>query len=90
MTREKGKHLSRENREVIEAGIRGGDPARAIAKRIDASPSTVDAAPTKPAPAKASSSPKTGDLSPLAIGGLALAALLGAGALAMSLARRRA
>jgi len=41
MTRKKGKHLSRENREVIEAGIRGGDPARAIAKRIDASPSTV-------------------------------------------------
>ena len=50
----------------------------------------ADAAPTKPAPAKASSSPKTGDLSPLAIGGLALAALLGAGALALSLARRRA
>lgn len=43
------------------------------------------AAPTKPAPAKASSSPKTGDLSPLALGGL-----LGAGALALSLARRRA
>ena len=41
MTRKKGKHLSRENREVIEAGIRNGDSARAIAKRIDASPSTV-------------------------------------------------
>ena len=40
--------------------------------------------------ASASSTPKTGDLSPLAIGGLALAALLGAGALALSLARRRA
>ena len=41
MTRKKGKHLSRENREVIEAGIRNRDSARAIAKRIDASPSTV-------------------------------------------------
>lgn len=41
MTRMKGKHLSRENREVIEAGIRSRDSARAIAKRIDASPSTV-------------------------------------------------
>ena len=41
MTRKKGKHLSRENREVIEAGIRDGDSARAIAKRIGASPSTV-------------------------------------------------
>lgn len=41
MTRKKGKHLSRENREVIEAGIRSRDSARAIAKRIDASPSTV-------------------------------------------------
>ena len=41
MTRKKGKHLSRENREVIEAGIRNGDSSRAIAKRIDVSPSTV-------------------------------------------------
>lgn len=41
MTRKKGKHLSRENREVIESGVRNGDSARAIAKRIDASPSTV-------------------------------------------------
>lgn len=41
MPRKKGKHLSRENREVIEAGIRSCDSARAIAKRIDASPSTV-------------------------------------------------
>lgn len=41
MTRSKGKHLSRENREVIEAGIRNRDSARAIAKRIDVSPSTV-------------------------------------------------
>lgn len=41
MTRNKGKHLSKENREVIEAGIRNGDSARTIAKRIDTSPSTV-------------------------------------------------
>ena len=41
MPRRKGKHLSRENREVIEAGIRNRDSARAIAKRLDASPSTV-------------------------------------------------
>lgn len=41
MPRRKGKHLSRENREVIEAGIRNHDSARTIAKRIDASPSTV-------------------------------------------------
>ena len=41
MPRRKGKHLSRENREVIEAGIRNHDSARAIARRIDASPSTV-------------------------------------------------
>ena len=38
--------------------------------------------------ASASAAPKTGDLSPLALGGLALAALLGAGALALA-ARRR-
>lgn len=41
MTRSKGKRLSRENREVIEAGIRDGDSSRSIAKRIGASPSTV-------------------------------------------------
>ena len=41
MAKEKGKHMSRENREVIESGIRAGDAARAIAKRIDVSPSTV-------------------------------------------------
>ena len=41
MAKTKGKHMSRENREVIEAGIRSGDSARAIAKRIDVSPSTV-------------------------------------------------
>ena len=41
MTRKKGKHLSRENREVIESGVRDGDSARAIANRIDASTSTV-------------------------------------------------
>ena len=41
MTRKKGKHLSKENREVIESGVRNGDSARSIAKRIGASPSTV-------------------------------------------------
>lgn len=41
MTKAKGKHLSKENREVIESGIRNCDSARAIAKRIDVSPSTV-------------------------------------------------
>ncbi|MBQ3302649.1 MAG: helix-turn-helix domain-containing protein [Eggerthellaceae bacterium] len=41
MTREKGKHLSKENREAIESGVRNGDSARAIARRIDVSPSTV-------------------------------------------------
>lgn len=37
----KGKHLTKENREVIEAGIRGVDSARQIAKRIDVHASTV-------------------------------------------------
>lgn len=37
----KGKHLTKENREVIESGIRSKDPARRIAKRIDVSASTV-------------------------------------------------
>lgn len=41
MPKAKGKHLSRENREVIESGVRDGDSARAVAKRIDVSPSTV-------------------------------------------------
>ena len=41
MTRKKGKHLSRGNREVIESGIRNGDSSRTIAKRIGVSPSTV-------------------------------------------------
>jgi len=41
MTKKKGKHLSREDREVIESGIRNGDSSRAIAKRIGVSPSTV-------------------------------------------------
>ena len=41
MAKAKGKHLSRENREVIESGVRNGDSARAIARRIDVSPSTV-------------------------------------------------
>lgn len=41
MPENKGKHLTKENREVIEDGIRNGDSARAIAKRIDVSPSTI-------------------------------------------------
>jgi len=55
------------------------------------SPAAAAKAPRTGAESKASASaaPKTGDLSPLALGGLAIAALLGAGALALSLARRR-
>ena len=58
---------------------------------VKAAGSPVQAAktPKTGAESKASSTPKTGDLSPLALGGLAIAALLGAGALALSLARRR-
>ena len=41
MPKKKGKHMSKENREVIESGVRAGDSARAIARRIDVSPSTV-------------------------------------------------
>ncbi len=41
MTKIKGSHLSKENREVIEAGIRNHVSARTIAKRISVSPSTV-------------------------------------------------
>jgi IS30 family transposase len=41
MPESKGKHLSKENREVVEAGIRDGDSARKIAKRMDVSASTV-------------------------------------------------
>ena len=41
MSRIKGKHLSRENREVIESGIRNLESARTIAKKICVSPSTV-------------------------------------------------
>lgn len=41
MPRVKGKHLSKENREVIEEGIRDGASARAIARRIDVNASTV-------------------------------------------------
>jgi IS30 family transposase len=41
MPESKRKHLSKENREVIEEGIRAGDSARKIAKRIDVSASTV-------------------------------------------------
>lgn len=37
----KSKHMSRENREVIESGLKAGDSARRIAARIDVSPSTV-------------------------------------------------
>ena len=41
MPKPKGKHLSKENREVIEIGIRNHDSARAIAKRLDVNASTV-------------------------------------------------
>lgn len=41
MPRSKGKHLSKENREVIESGIRDVDSARKIAKRLDVNVSTV-------------------------------------------------
>ena len=39
--------------------------------------------------ASASATPKTGDLSPLAVAGIALVGLLAAGGIALSLARRR-
>lgn len=41
MPEEKGRHLTKENREVIETGIRERDSSRKIAKRIDVSASTV-------------------------------------------------
>ena len=41
MAKETGKHMTRENREVIEDGIRKGDSARLIARRIGFSPSSV-------------------------------------------------
>ena len=41
MPASKGKHLTKENREVIEFGIKNKDSARTIAKRIDVSPSTI-------------------------------------------------
>lgn len=41
MTKSQGKHLNRENREVIELGIDRHDSARKIAKMIGVSPSTV-------------------------------------------------
>jgi IS30 family transposase len=41
MPESKGKHLSKENREAVEDGIRTGDSARKIAKRIGVSASTV-------------------------------------------------
>lgn len=41
MSKTKGKHLTKENREVIEVGIRDVESCRKIAKRIDVSASTV-------------------------------------------------
>jgi len=41
MPEHKGSHLSKEDRESIEEGLRAGESARSIAKRIGASPSTV-------------------------------------------------
>jgi IS30 family transposase len=41
MPKPKGRHLSKEDREVVEEGIRAGDSARRIAKRIGVSASTV-------------------------------------------------
>ena len=41
MPENKGKHLTLEDREVIEDGIRDGKSCRAIAKRLHVSPSTV-------------------------------------------------
>lgn len=41
MTGKNGRHLSGESREAVEAGIRNGDSARAIAKRIGAGPSAA-------------------------------------------------
>lgn len=41
MAKSRGKHLCKEQREVIEDGIRAGDSARSIARRIGVSPSTV-------------------------------------------------
>ena len=41
MPRGKGKHLARENREVIESGVRDGDSASRIGARIDRGASTV-------------------------------------------------
>lgn len=41
MPKSKGMHLTRANREVIEEGLREGKSARAIARMIDVSPSTV-------------------------------------------------
>jgi len=41
MPKSKGKHLTKENREVIEAGVREGASSRKIGKQIDVSASTV-------------------------------------------------
>ncbi|MDR2492406.1 MAG: helix-turn-helix domain-containing protein, partial [Coriobacteriales bacterium] len=41
MPKPKGKHLSKENREAVEEGVRAGDSARWIAKRTGVSASTV-------------------------------------------------
>ena len=37
----KGKHITKETRERIEAGIAAGDSARSIARDVGVSPSTV-------------------------------------------------
>ena len=41
MPESKGKHLTLENRKVIEDGVRDGLGCRAIARRLRVSPSTV-------------------------------------------------
>ena len=41
MAKKSGKHLSREKREVIESGVRNGEPAGSIARKIGVSTSTV-------------------------------------------------
>lgn len=41
MARSSSKHMTKENREVIEEGVRKGESARNIARKIGASPSTV-------------------------------------------------
>lgn len=41
MARSSSKHMNLENREAIEDGVRKGEPARKIARKIGVSPSTV-------------------------------------------------